>query len=88
MEEPLVVVYEAPDEFLSRTVKEALEGAGLRVVELVDQSPSGARDFLGFSVFHGRYSRLMTLESDAETARRIVADFLAAYERGDLTLPE
>ena len=84
-DEPLVEVYEAPDEALSRAMKEALQEAGVPVVEQVDRA--WAFDSLDLSVFHGRYSRLLTLESRAEQAREVVEDFLAAYQRGDLALP-
>ncbi len=81
-----VVVYEAPDEFMSRMVKDALQDAGVPVVEMVDRSPF-ANDFV-FSVFSSRYSRLLTPGSHAQDARRIIAGFLAAYNRGDLALAE
>jgi len=83
--EPLVVIYEAPDEFLSRAVKNVLEEAGVPVIEQVERT--SWYDNVDLSIV-GRYSRLLTLESRAEEARQIVADFLAAYEKGDLALPE
>ena len=84
-DEPLAAVYEAPNQLLSRIVKATLENAGVPVIEQVDRTV--AYDGLDLSMV-GRYSRLLTVESRAETARQIVADFLAAYERGDLALPE
>jgi len=83
--EPLVVIYEAPDELLSRAVKNVLEEAGMPVVEQVERT--SWYDNVDLSMV-GRYSRLLTLESRAEEARQIVADFLRAYQRGDLALPE
>lgn len=82
---PLVVVYEAHDEFHSRMVKDALEEAGLPVIELVDRTAAfdGAVDLST----KGRYSRLLTLASRAAQVRQFVADFLAAYEHGELALP-
>ncbi len=83
--EPLVVVYEAPDEDLSRLVKGALEGAGITIVEQVERT--AGYDSIDLSVV-GRYSRLLTLESRADEARRLIAEFLDAYNRGDLALLE
>jgi hypothetical protein len=85
MEESLVVIYEAPDEYMSRAVRDILEEAGLPVIEQVDRTK--AYDNLDFSLV-GRYSRLLVLESCAEEAREIVTEFLAAYNRGDLALPD
>jgi len=81
-DEPLVVVYEAGDELMSRMVKEALEDAGIPVVEQVERDP-----WLE-SVSLTRYSRLQTLASYAEEAGRIIAVLLADYERGLLELSE
>ena len=86
-DEPLAVVYEAPNQLLSRLVKATLENAGVPVVEHVDRTAAYGSHGLYLSMV-GRYSRLLTVESRAEQAREIVADFLAAYERGDLALPE
>ena len=83
--EPLAIVYEAPDEFMSWTVKNALENAGVKVIERIDRTM--AYDNLDFSIV-GRYSRLLTLESEAAKARQVVAEFLAAYQKGELELPE
>jgi hypothetical protein len=88
MAEALIVVYEAPNGAMSQVVKDALEQAGVPVIERTDRTPY-ANDFaVNFSIFRGRYSCLLTLESRAEEARRLVADFLAAYERGDLALED
>ena len=84
--EPLEVIYEAHDELFSRMVKEALEEAGLPVIELVDRT-AGYGGTLDLST-KGRYSRLLTLASHAAQVRQFVADFLAAYEHGELVLPE
>jgi hypothetical protein len=85
-DEPLAVIYYAPDELLAFAVKDALEQAGLPIIEQMGVSHL-AYDSLDLSV-SGYYSRLLTLESRAEEAKQIVADFLAAYERGDLALSE
>ncbi|NIM06574.1 MAG: hypothetical protein GTN65_13400 [Armatimonadetes bacterium] len=84
-EEPLAVVYEAPDQPHSHMVKAALEEAGLPVIEQLERT--AMLDDLDLSVV-GRYSRLLTVESRAEEAKRITADLLVAYESGDLILPE
>jgi hypothetical protein len=83
--EPAVVVYEAPNALLSQRAKVVLEEAGLPVVEVVDRT--WFADDMDFSM-SGRYSRLLTLESRGEEARRIIADFLAASERGELAVGE
>lgn len=83
----LVVVYEAADHFMSWAVKQQLEEAGVPVVEHVDRSPYAYDWAFPGSVLFGRYSRLLTPESRVAQARSIIADFLAAYERGDLELP-
>jgi hypothetical protein len=86
VDEPTVVIYEAPSQGMSFVVKEALENAGFPVAEMVDVATWG--DGAAPRLARNSYSRLLTLESRAEEARQFVADFLAAYERGDLTLPE
>jgi hypothetical protein len=84
--EPLVAIYYAPEKLRAFAVKDALEAAGIPVVEQLGVSPM-TYDGLDISV-QGYYSRLLTFESRAPEAKRIVVDFLAAYERGDLALPE
>lgn len=78
-----IVVYQAADPLLASEVKTALEGAGISVVELVDRSVAWT-----FSMPYGRYSRLLVPEPQAERAREIVADLLAAAERGELEARE
>jgi len=85
-DEPLVVIYEAPEEFLFRAVKDTLEEAGLPVVEQPERS--WAFDSIDLSVYRGVYGRLLTFESRVEEAKKIVSDFLSAYERGDFAFPE
>ena len=85
--ENLVVVYEATDQFMSWAVKQQLEEAGVPVVEHVDRSPYAMDWLSATSSYRGRYSRLLTPESCAAQARTIIADFLAAYERGELESP-
>jgi|WetSurMetagenome_2_1015567.scaffolds.fasta_scaffold262999_2 hypothetical protein len=84
--EPLEVVYLAPDQFLASDVKLALETAGIPIIEQLGVFPS-VLDGVHLSIT-GYYSRILTFESRAEEAKRIVSDFLVAYEGGDLTLPE
>jgi hypothetical protein len=84
--EPLAEIYLAPNQFLASDMKATLEAAGIPVIEQLGVSPM-TYDGTDFSI-KGYYSRLLTFESRAEEAKRLVADFLAAYERGDLELPE
>jgi hypothetical protein len=88
-EDELVAVYEAKDELQAATLKQVLEEAGIPVVEKEYRAHGafGAVQDIGM-VTPFSYSRLFTSASRAEEAKRIVADFLAAYERGDLELPE
>ena len=83
--EDLVVVYEPPTQFMSQEVKTALEDAGIPVIEQVERT--WGLDNIDLSAV-GRYSRLLTGKSRADEARQLVADYLAAYEGGDLELPE
>lgn len=85
-QEPLAIVYEAPDEIHSLMAKTALQNAQVPFFEQRDRLL--AYDGLDLSAGRGRYSRILTLESRAEMARRIVDDYIAAYERGDLALPD
>jgi hypothetical protein len=84
-QEPLAVVYEASDEFHSRLMKNTLEQAGIAVIEQKDRT--AAYDNIDFSGV-GRYSRLLTVESRAEEAKKIVGEFLEALQRGDLSLTD
>ena len=87
MSDELTTVYDAPDELLSQAVKDVLDQNGIPVVEQLDTL---ADVYLSKSAgqFFGRYSKLLVPQDRAELARRIVADFLAAYESGALSLPE
>jgi hypothetical protein len=85
-EEAGEVVYEAPNASLAEGVKDALSNAGLPVTEEILEHPY-ASDGLDISL-SGHYAHLRTLASRADEARKIVADFLAAYERGDLAISE
>jgi predicted nuclease with RNAse H fold len=85
--EELVVVYEATDQFMSWAVRQQLEEAGIPVVEHVDRSPYAMDWLSATSNYRNRYSRLLTPQSCAAQARTIIADFLAAYERGELEVP-
>jgi hypothetical protein len=86
LEEDSEVVYEAPNASLAEGVKEALINAGLPYTEEVVEHPY-ASDGLDVAL-SGHYAHIRTLASRAEEAKVIVADFLAAYERGDLAIGE
>ncbi len=82
--EASATVFEAPDAAMSQAVKETLEEAGIPVMEDVYQHPLTSEGLrLGLP---GSYSRLITLESRAEEAKRIIEGFLAAYQAGNLAL--
>jgi len=81
----LVVVYEPPTQFMSQEVKTALENAGIPVLEQVERT--WGLDNIDLSAV-GRYSRLLTDRSRADEARQLVEDYLAAFEGGNLELPE
>jgi len=76
-EEPLVAVYEAPDEYTSRMVEDMLEAAGIRALAKVERS--AAFDDLDLSQ-RGFYSRIFVLESDAEEAADLIAGFVAELD--------
>jgi hypothetical protein len=84
--EPLAEIYLAPNQFLASDMKATLEAAGIPIIEQLGVSPM-TYDGTDFSI-KGYYSRLLTFASRSEEAKHIVADFLAAYERGELSLPE
>jgi len=82
--EAAIVVYEAPDAALSNAVKTALEEAGIPVTEDVFHHPLTSQ---GLDIaIRGSYSRLLVAQSLAQEAKRISAEFLAAYQHGDLAL--
>lgn len=78
--EPLVSVYEAPDELMSIMVRDLLQEAGISTVVQPGRLPQ-LFDGLNLSmrVFH---SRLLVFESRAEEARRLIAAYLAEIESG------
>jgi hypothetical protein len=84
-DEPLVVVYQPPDKLHSEMVKNALREAGIPVIDQIERT--SWYDDIDLSVV-GRYSLIRTFQSRAEEARQIVAEFLEAYQRGDLALSE
>jgi hypothetical protein len=86
LKEESEVVYEAPNASLAEGVKAALANAGLPVAEEILEHPY-ASDGLDVSL-GGHYAHIRTVASRAAEAKIIVADFLAAYERGDLALSE
>jgi hypothetical protein len=85
-EEPLVAIYESTDEALSDALLATIEEANIPVMEEFDRAPLG--NGLDLGVLHGPFSRLMVPESYEERARKIVTDYLAAYDHGDLALTE
>jgi hypothetical protein len=86
LEEESEVVYEAPNASLAEGVKEALINAGIPFNEEVIEHPY-ASDGLDVTL-SGHYAHIRVPAPRAEEAKDLVADFLAAYERGDLALPE
>jgi hypothetical protein len=80
--EPLVAVYEAPDEVMSIMVRDLLEDAGIAVIAQPGRLQT-VYDDLDFSL-RGFHSRLLVFESRAEEARRLVAEYLADIESGAL----
>lgn len=85
LDEPLVVVYEAPQATLSEMVKEMLAQAGVPVMEQGELPPQESKQF---GPLNGRYAKLVTVESQAPQARRVINELLSAYGRGDLRSPE
>jgi hypothetical protein len=88
-DEPLVLIYEAKDELQAADLKALLEKNGIPVLENYSRFSPITKAFafpsaINLEVFY----RLYTFAAHAEEAKRIVADFLTAYERGDLSLPE
>jgi len=77
--EPLVVVYEAPDELMSVMVRDLLEDAGIPVVAQSGLVPW--YDDIRFTA-SGFHSRLLVFESRADEARRYIAAYLADIESG------
>jgi hypothetical protein len=86
-EESHVVIYEAQDELESKTIKAVLEDAGIPVAEKPYRT-LGMWDGMHLTEGGMVYSRLITLQSRAEEAKQIIADFLEACRRGKLNLPE
>jgi|WetSurMetagenome_2_1015567.scaffolds.fasta_scaffold289401_2 hypothetical protein len=88
-EEPLVFVYEAKDEVQATDLRGLLEKKGIPVMEKFSRFSPVIEGFPNPGVINTlTYYRLFTFASRAEEARRVIRDFLAAYERGDLSLPE
>jgi hypothetical protein len=84
--EPLVVVYEAPDQFRADLAAEALEAAGIPVMVQADRAAT-IYDGLDLSMV-GRYARLLVHESRAEAAQQIITEVMQDYEAGNFALPE
>ena len=77
--EPLVAVYEAPDELMSVMVRDLLEDADIPVVTQSGLVPW--HDDMRFTA-SGFHSRLLVFESHADEARRHIAAYLADIESG------
>jgi uncharacterized Zn finger protein (UPF0148 family) len=86
-EDSHVVIYEAQDALESKTIKAVLEDAGIPVAEKLYRT-SGVFEDTSSTRVGIIYSRLITLQSRAEEAKQIIADFLEACRRGKLNLSE
>jgi hypothetical protein len=80
IDEPLVAVYESPDEIMTIMVRELLEDAGISVVTQPGHSPN-AFDGLDLSM-HAFHSRLLVFESHVSEARDVIDAYLADIESG------
>jgi hypothetical protein len=85
--EPLEVVYTVREELEANTIKSVLQQAGIPFAEMRDRDavmyavgPLPIGDF--------PYCRIMTYASYADRARQVIRDYLAAVQRGELTLSE
>jgi hypothetical protein len=87
-DERTVVVYEAPTMALAMIVKDALTMGGIPVAEQVDAWSYGGAGFTFNNDKLQSFSRLYVPESRADEARSLIADFLEAYKKGELSLPE
>jgi len=86
----LVAVYEAEDELQAITIKEVLEQAGIPAVEKRFRTPWIMSELAltpDLALRHP-FARLYTSESRAEEAKQVIRVYLAAYQRGDLALPD
>ncbi|UCH33806.1 MAG: DUF2007 domain-containing protein [Armatimonadota bacterium] len=77
--EPLVVVYEAPEEIIGVMARTVLEEAGISVV--VQSGLVPWYDGVRFTA-RGYHSRLLVFESRADEARRLIAQYLAEMKSG------
>lgn len=78
-DDPLVPVYEAPDEVMEVMVRELLEDAGIASsVQPVghDSAFDGALSFV-------RGNRVLVLASEAEEARRLISEYEAEVASGE-----
>jgi hypothetical protein len=89
-DESLVAVYEAEDELQAVTLKEVLEQAGVPVVEkrFRESLMAGSLALVANMVMRSPVARLYTSPSRADEARQIITDYLAAFQRGELALPD
>lgn len=87
-DERTVVVYEAPTMALAMIVKDALTMGGIPVAEQVDAWSYGGAGFTFNNDKLQNFARLYVPESRAEEARSLIADFLTAYENGELVIDE
>jgi len=85
IDDPLVAVYEAPDEVMSIMVRDLLEDAHIPVAVQSGLSPL-AFDSVPLNMHSGYHSRLLVFESQADAARAVIAEYLAEVEAGALQL--
>lgn len=83
-EEDLVPVHEVPDEATATMLRDFLEGQGIEAAIVSAQIPwfgtiEAARK--------GYWGRIAVLEHEAERARGLIADFLAARPEPDTSTP-
>ncbi len=80
IQEPLVAVYDAPDEVMQVMVRQVLEEAGIPSVVQPGLVPW--YDDIRFSA-RGYFGQVLVFESRADEARRIIAAYLAEVETGE-----
>jgi len=78
--EPLVPVYDAPDEVRAIMVRTVLRESGIPSVVQSGRVPW--YDDIPFS-FDGYHSRLLVFESQAVEARRVIGEYLRDIETGE-----
>jgi hypothetical protein len=83
-EEELVTVHHVPDEATATMLRDFLEGQGIEAAIISAQIP-----WLGTieTARKGYWGRIAVLEHEAERARELIADFLAARPEPDASTP-